>query len=55
MSYVPVCRYCGKPMKLNPAMSTETVQQYICHCQGFIYHVNVIAWKPPLELHRPRK
>jgi hypothetical protein len=55
LSDIPICKYCGREMKLNPAMSTRTVQQYLCACQGFIYHVNVPNWKPPLELHKPRK
>lgn len=50
---IPECRYCRRPMQLNTAMSTPTVQQYICGCQGFIYYVNTTtAWKPPLELRR---
>lgn len=46
----PECRYCHKPMQYNPAMSTETIQQFICHCQGYIYYVNVVRWLPPLEM-----
>jgi hypothetical protein len=42
-------------MQLNTAMGTPTVQQYLCGCQGFIYHVNVPNWKPPLELRPPRR
>jgi hypothetical protein len=50
----PKCRYCGKAMQLNPAMSTENIQQYVCACQGYIYHVNVAPWKSPLELRHPK-
>lgn len=54
MSAAPKCRYCGRPMQFNPAMSTETVKHYVCACQGFIYHVNMVPWKDPLELRTPR-
>ncbi len=51
----PLCRYCKRSMQLNTATSTPTVQQYICGCQGFLYHVNVPNWKPSLELRSRRR
>jgi hypothetical protein len=53
----PLCRYCKRSMQLNTAATTagDTVKQYTCGCQGFIYFVNVPAWKPPLELRSRRR
>ena len=49
------CRYCQRPMQLNTAVSTPTVEQYICGCSGFVYFVNIPNWKPPLELRTRRR
>jgi hypothetical protein len=38
---IPRCPYCGRIMQLNKAASTEEILQFICGCQGTIFHRNI--------------
>lgn len=51
---IPKCPHCQREMQLNTAVGTETQKQYICGCRGYVCHVNMPNWKPPLELRRRR-
>ena len=35
----PICPHCKRPMQKN--IENEASTQFICACQGTIYHVNI--------------